>query len=123
LASPPDGCLFCQIVQNGVYVAQTKGFVAVKDIHPQAPVHLLVIPERHVDSFREIGEFPARETKHMLEFIAATARAAGLSDYRVQTNVGHGAGQTIFHLHWHILGSPDSTGDASAEMATAVTEL
>ena len=68
-------------------------------------MHLLVLPERHVDTFREIGEFPPDEAKRMLEFVAETARDAGLSDYRVQVNVGPAAGQTIFHLHWHVLGS------------------
>jgi histidine triad (HIT) family protein len=63
-----------------------------------------VIPERHVASFREIGEFPPGETKRMLDFVAETARGQGLTDYRVVVNVGEGGGQTIFHLHWHILG-------------------
>jgi histidine triad (HIT) family protein len=63
-----------------------------------------VIPERHVPSFREIAEFPAEEAKRMLEFVAEAARAQGLDDYRVVVNVGEGGGQTIFHLHWHILG-------------------
>jgi histidine triad (HIT) family protein len=67
-------------------------------------VHLLVLPERHVDSFREIGEFDSDESKRMLEFVADTAQEAGLQDYRVIVNVGPGAGQTIFHLHWHVLG-------------------
>jgi histidine triad (HIT) family protein len=57
-----------------------------------------------VPSFREIGEFPADEAKRMLEFVADTASAQGLEDYRVVVNVGEGGGQTIFHLHWHILG-------------------
>jgi histidine triad (HIT) family protein len=63
-----------------------------------------VIPERHVGSFREIGEFEPDEARRMLEFVAETAREAGLEDYRVVVNVGEGAGQTIFHLHWHLLG-------------------
>jgi histidine triad (HIT) family protein len=63
-----------------------------------------VIPERHVASFREIVEFEPDEAKRMLEFVADTAREAGLEDYRVVVNVGEGAGQTIFHLHWHLLG-------------------
>jgi histidine triad (HIT) family protein len=78
--------------------------VAVRDINPRAETHLLVIPERHVDSFREVGELPADEAKRMLEFVAETAREAGLEDYRVVVNVGPGAGQTIYHLHWHVLG-------------------
>jgi histidine triad (HIT) family protein len=85
-------------------VARANGFVALRDINPQAETHLLVLPERHVPSFREIGEFPADESKEMLEFVAQTARDAGLADYRVVVNVGEGGGQTIFHLHWHVLG-------------------
>jgi histidine triad (HIT) family protein len=57
-----------------------------------------------VPSFREIGEFPADEAKRMLDFVAETAKSEGLEDYRVVVNVGEGGGQTIFHLHWHILG-------------------
>jgi histidine triad (HIT) family protein len=63
-----------------------------------------VIPEHHVASFREIGEFPPDEAKRMLEFVAEAAKVAGLEDYRVVVNVGEGGGQTIFHLHWHVLG-------------------
>jgi histidine triad (HIT) family protein len=63
-----------------------------------------VIPERHVATFREIAEFPAEEASRMLQFVADTARATGLTDYRVVVNVGAGGGQTVFHLHWHILG-------------------
>ena len=85
-------------------MAKTDGFVAIRDINPKAETHLLVLPERHVESFREIGEFPPDEAKRMLEFVAETARNAGLTDYRVLVNVGAGAGQTIFHLHWHVLG-------------------
>ena len=81
-----------------------EGFVAIRDINPKAETHLLVLPERHVDTFREVGEFPEDEAKRMLEFVAETAREAGLSDYRVLVNVGPGGGQTIFHLHWHVLG-------------------
>jgi histidine triad (HIT) family protein len=97
-------CLFCKLVREGDHVRAGDGFVAVRDIAPKAPVHLLVLPERHVDSFREVADFPPDEAKRMLEFVAATAREAGLDDYRVVVNVGRGAGQTVFHLHWHILG-------------------
>jgi histidine triad (HIT) family protein len=57
-----------------------------------------------VNTFRDISEFDADEAKRMLEFVAATARKAGLGDYQVVVNVGPGAGQTVFHLHWHVLG-------------------
>jgi histidine triad (HIT) family protein len=98
-----NDCLFCTLVREGDHVAATDGFVAVRDINPQAEAHLLVLPERHVDSFHEIGRFPADEAKRMLEFVADVAAREGLTDYRVVVNAGPGAGQTIFHLHWHIL--------------------
>jgi histidine triad (HIT) family protein len=98
-----DDCLFCQIVADGDHIARTDGFVAIRDINPQAEKHLLVIPERHIDSFRQIGEFTADEDKRMLDFIAEVAADNGLTDYRVVVNTGAGAGQTIFHLHWHVL--------------------
>jgi histidine triad (HIT) family protein len=91
-------------VREGDHVARADGFVAVEDINPKAETHLLVLPERHVDSFREVDEFSPEEAKRMLEFVAETARGAGLEDYRVLVNVGRGSGQTIFHLHWHVLG-------------------
>ena len=80
------------------------GFVAIRDIAPKAPTHLLVLPERHVETFRTVDEFPADEAKRMLEFVAVTAADAGLEDYRVEVNVGPSAGQTVFHLHWHVTG-------------------
>jgi histidine triad (HIT) family protein len=91
-------------VREGDHVARGDGFVAIRDINPRAETHLLVLPERHVDSFREIDRFPPDEAKRMLDFVADTARGAGLDDYRVLVNVGAGAGQTVFHLHWHVLG-------------------
>ena len=97
-------CLFCTLYREGDHVAATDGVVAIRDINPQAPVHLLVIPERHIDTFRDVGEFTAGETKRMLEFVAEVAAAEGLKDYRVVVNVGPSAGQTVFHLHWHVMG-------------------
>jgi len=99
-----EDCLFCRLVREGDHVRAGDGFVAIRDINPKADIHLLVIPERHIDSFRDVGELSADEAKRMLEFVAETAREAGLEDYRVVVNVGEGGGQTIFHLHWHILG-------------------
>ncbi|TML95969.1 MAG: HIT domain-containing protein [Actinobacteria bacterium] len=103
-SSLPEDCLFCRLVEEGDHVAKADGFVAVRDINPRADTHLLVLPERHVPSFREVDEFPPEEAKRMLDFVAETARKAGLEDYRVVVNVGEGGGQTIFHLHWHVLG-------------------
>jgi histidine triad (HIT) family protein len=103
---PPqrDDCLFCRLAREGDWINKTDGFVAVNDIKPLAPVHVLVIPEGHVDTFRDIAEFDADEAKRMLDFVAQTAAKVGLEDYRVLVNVGPSGGQTVFHLHWHILG-------------------
>jgi histidine triad (HIT) family protein len=98
-----DDCLFCKLFRDGDHVASTEGFVAIRDINPQADTHLLVIPERHIASFHDIAEFTADEDKRMLDFIAEVAAENGLTDYRVVVNAGAGAGQTIFHLHWHVL--------------------
>jgi histidine triad (HIT) family protein len=92
------------LARDGDHVAATDGFVAIRDINPQADTHLLVLPERHVASFHEIAEFPADEAKRMLQFVAEVAAREGLTDYRVVVNAGAGAGQTVFHLHWHVLG-------------------
>ena len=99
-----DDCLFCQLAREGDHIAKTDGFVAIRDINPKAETHLLVLPVRHVDTFRDVDAFPPEEAKRMLGFVAETARDAGLEDYRVLVNVGPGGGQTIFHRHWHLLG-------------------
>jgi histidine triad (HIT) family protein len=114
-------CLFCSIAREGTYVNRAKGFVAVNDINPLAPVHVLVLPERHVETFREVSAFGAKEAKRMLEFVAETAEKIGLRDYRVLVNVGQGGGQTIFHLHWHILGGREFAHD-EIPAAVAVAE-
>jgi histidine triad (HIT) family protein len=107
---PPEAasdCVFCRIVEGNLpstEVARTDGFLAIEDIDPKADVHLLVLPERHVADFRGIGAFDAEESKRLLEFIAETARTAGLEEYRVMNFCGPSAGQTVFHLHFHVLG-------------------
>ena len=99
-----DDCLFCQLYREGDHVNATEGFVAIRDINPRAPVHLLVIPERHVETFKDVSAFAEHETKAMLDFIAETAAHEGLDSYRVAVNCGLDAGQTVYHLHWHVLG-------------------
>ncbi len=109
---PPDptACLFCRLVREGDHVHAADGFVAVRDIDPKAPTHLLVLPERHVETFRDVDAFPDEEAARMLRFVAETARRAGLDDYRVIVNVGPRGGQTVFHLHWHVLGGASLPG-------------
>jgi histidine triad (HIT) family protein len=107
----PD-CLFCRLVAGGDHVHAAGGFVAIRDISPKADTHLLVLPERHVDTFRDVAAFPDEEAARMLRFVAEVADNAGLEDYRVIVNVGPGGGQTVFHLHWHVLGGGSLPGFA-----------
>ncbi len=100
-------CIFCRIVGGespATVVNRADGFVAIEDINPKADVHVLVIPERHLETFRDIGELSEAEAKRMLDFVADTAARAGLDEYRLMVFCGAGAGQTVFHLHWHLLG-------------------
>lgn len=102
-------CIFCKIVAGQIpaeIVARGDGFVAFRDIAPKAPVHLLVIPERHVSSVAAVDELSVSERASMLGFVAGLAEAQGLlgSGYRVVTNHGPDGRQSVFHLHWHILG-------------------
>ncbi len=119
---PLDDCLFCKLYREGDHVATGDGLVAIVDINPKAPVHLLVIPEQHVETFREIAEFSPKDAARMLRFVAETAREAGLADYNVQINVGPSAGQSVFHLHWHILGHRHIEPSGRPDV-TSVSEL
>jgi len=119
LPSQREDCLFCRLVAEGDHVASADGFVAIRDINPLSETHLLVLPERHIDTFRDIDDFPDEEAGRMLRFVAETARTVGLDDYRVLVNVGAGAGQTVFHLHWHVLGGRVDAG----RVATALAEV
>jgi histidine triad (HIT) family protein len=91
-------------------VHAADGFVAIRDIAPKADTHLLVLPVRHVDTFRDVSAFPDEEAARMLRFVAEVAAREGLRDYRVVVNVGPGGGQTVFHLHWHVLGGTSLPG-------------
>ena len=102
----PD-CLFCKIRDGELpseVVNRADGFFAIRDIAPKADVHVLVIPDRHIDDFRGIGALSADESKRFLGFVADTARVCGLEEYRLVNYCGAGAGQTVFHLHVHVLG-------------------
>ncbi|MDX6555318.1 MAG: histidine triad family protein [Miltoncostaeaceae bacterium] len=102
-------CIFCAIAAGDApadVVRRDEDFVAFRDISPKAPVHLVVIPVRHIGSIAAIGELSEGERAGMLPFIAAVASEAGLdgSGYRVTTNHGPDARQSVFHLHWHVMG-------------------
>ena len=119
MPSPRDEYLFCRLVSSGEHVQAAGGFVATRDVHLLTETHLLVLPERHVGTFRDAGEFSDSEAARMLRFVSDAASWAGLEDHSVVGDVGHDAGKTVFRLHRHVLG-----GDVDAErVARALAEV
>lgn len=109
-----SACLFCKIVDRTIQstiVHEDEQVLAFQDIHPQAPVHILVIPKRHIQSLRELEEGDAGLAGHLLQTCANLAKQKGISEsgYRIVTNSGPHAGQTVFHLHFHLLGGRPMT--------------
>ena len=103
-----ENCLFCKIVAGEIpstKVYEDEKILAFRDIAPMAPVHILVIPKMHIGSVAEISEENSAVVAHIFEAIAKIAKAEGLTDgYRVVSNCGDHGGQTVHHLHFHILG-------------------
>ena len=101
-------CLFCKIAAGEIpstCVYEDEDVFAFRDINPQAPVHVLVIPRKHIGSVSEINAENAGAAARCLEVIGDIARKEGLENgYRVISNCGPDAGQTVPHLHFHILG-------------------
>ena len=110
-------CLFCKIVAGEIpstKVYEDDSILAFRDINPQAPTHILVIPKTHIASVAEITEDNSAVIAHLFSVIPTIAAAEGLTNgYRVVSNCGADAGQTVNHLHFHILGGKE----LSLEMA------
>ena len=110
-------CIFCKIVKGDIpstKVYEDETVYAFRDINPQAPTHILVIPKAHIGSVAEITAENSGVVAHIFEVIPAIAKAEGLEGgYRVVSNCGADAGQTVHHLHFHILGGKQ----LSTEMA------
>jgi len=104
-----QSCLFCRIVANEIpadFVHQDDRAVVIRDLNPQAPTHLLVIPREHIESLDDASQKDEPLLGHLLRVAARVANADGLGEggYRTVINNGAGAGQSIFHLHVHVLG-------------------
>ena len=101
-------CLFCKIIAGDIpstKVYEDETILAFRDIAPQAPTHILVIPKAHIDSCNGITEENSGVVAHIFEVIPAIAAGEKLTNgYRVVSNCGQDAGQTVNHLHFHILG-------------------
>jgi histidine triad (HIT) family protein len=102
-------CLFCQIIAGerpGKFLHQDERLVVLQDINPQAPVHALVIPRRHVASLNDLTAEEDGLVGEMIRRAAAIAREWGIAErgYRTVLNCNREAGQTVFHIHLHVLG-------------------
>ncbi len=102
-------CLFCSMIAGkvkGEIVYQDEKVVAIKDINPQAPVHLLIIPCKHIATALEISEENRDLVGHIFLVANRLAEAHGIAKegFRVVTNCGPAAGQSVYHIHFHLLG-------------------
>ncbi|HEX8707830.1 MAG TPA: histidine triad nucleotide-binding protein [Pyrinomonadaceae bacterium] len=104
-----QNCLFCSLAAGEIpaeLLYSDERSVVFRDINPQAPVHLLVIPRDHLESLDEAAQADEALLGHLLRIAARVANEQGLSEsgYRTVINTGAGAGQSVFHLHLHVLG-------------------
>ncbi len=110
-----ENCLFCKIIAGDIpstKVFEDENCYAFKDINPQAPVHILVIPKKHFASMDEITKENSICVAKIFEVIPQIAKSAGLANgYRVVSNCGDDACQTVKHLHFHILGGKQLAGE------------
>jgi histidine triad (HIT) family protein len=100
-------CLFCKIVSGEIpadVVAQDEEAVAFRDVNPQAPTHVLVVPREHYADAAALADGDAGALAAVVRLAREVARGDGLDDYRLVFNTGPGAGQTVFHTHLHVLG-------------------
>ena len=106
-------CIFCKIAAGEIpskKVYEDDQVLAFYDIQPAAPVHILVIPKAHIGGCCEITAENSAVVAHIFEVIAKVTAELGVTDYRVVSNNGSQAGQTVFHLHFHILGGQPLKG-------------
>ncbi|MCH5208974.1 MAG: histidine triad nucleotide-binding protein [Oscillospiraceae bacterium] len=101
-------CLFCKIIAGEIpstKVFEDEKILAFRDINPQAPSHILIIPKEHIGGVDELNENNSAVVAHIFAKIAEIAKNEGLENgYRVVSNVGEDGGQTVRHLHFHIIG-------------------
>ena len=105
-------CLFCKIIAGEIpssKVYEDELCYAFNDIAPQAPTHFLVVPKAHIQSVTAITPENSAVVAHIFEVIAKVSRELGLESYRVVSNIGEQAGQSVHHLHFHVLSGRDMT--------------
>ena len=107
-------CLFCKIISGEIpskKVYEDDSVYAFYDIAPMAPVHVLIVPKMHISSVNEVTAENSAVIAHIYEVASKLAHELGIAEsgYRIVTNCGKNAGQTVFHLHFHLLGGTELT--------------
>lgn len=100
-------CIFCKIAAGEIQaqiIYQDDDVVAFKDLNPQAPTHILIIPVKHIEGPGSVGEEDIELIGKVHHAAAKIAKELGLTDFRLVANNGRGAGQSVFHLHYHLMG-------------------
>lgn len=100
-------CIFCKIINKELpaeIVKETEDWIAFKDINPRAPVHILIVPKKHIESIKELGEEDKVLTSEIIYAAQTIAKEQGCEGYKLEFHVGEKGGQIIFHLHLHLLG-------------------
>ena len=103
-------CLFCEIINGNIpstKVYEDEMIYAFKDINPVAPVHFLVVPKEHIENVNEISAESSKFVAHIFEKIPEIAKSQGIDSYRIINNCGADAGQTVMHLHFHVVGGTE----------------
>ena len=102
-------CLFCKIVKKEIearILFEEEDVLSFYDINPQAPVHILVIPKKHIEKLSDIKEEDEKLLFNLINACNRVAKITGISEkgYRVVVNIGRESGQSVFHIHFHVLG-------------------
>lgn len=100
-------CVFCEIINGNIpstKVYEDDMMVAFKDLNPVAPVHVLCVPKEHIECANAITEENSKYVAHIFEKMPEIAKSLGIESYRIINNCGEGAGQTVMHLHFHLVG-------------------
>ncbi|MDE5964512.1 MAG: histidine triad nucleotide-binding protein [Eubacterium sp.] len=100
-------CIFCEIIAGNIpstKVYEDDMILAFKDINPVAPVHIIVVPKEHIESAADVNESNSKFVSHIFEKIPEIAKTQGIESYRIINNCGEDAGQTVKHLHFHLIG-------------------
>lgn len=100
-------CLFCEIINGNIpgnKVYEDEMIYAFIDINPVAPVHVLIVPKVHIDSVNALDSENVKYVAHIFEKIPEIARSQGIESYRIINNCGKDAGQSVMHLHFHLIG-------------------